>query len=111
MLANVMLEGEDAAGELRGVQAEAHGWRGEVVRAMERGAEALLLLPRHDERWFWALNEVVALGGEGYAENGAGAGASFVADVCSVAGGSPADDRTTRGGSATVVHAHHRRRD
>ena len=72
-------------GELRGLQAEAHSWRGELPRAVERGNEALQLLPRYDDRWFWALSEVVQYGDT--ADALARTMAFTVADVCHVAPG------------------------
>ncbi|WP_437605644.1 protein kinase [Sorangium sp. So ce834] len=46
------------AGRLRGVQAEAHGWRGEAALAVERGTEAVEQLDRGSSAWFSAIGQV-----------------------------------------------------
>jgi hypothetical protein len=51
-------------GQLRGIQAEAHAWRGNNVAAEQRGLEALAHLPRGSVAWFTALGEVVPAAGK-----------------------------------------------
>ncbi|WP_437283664.1 AAA family ATPase [Sorangium sp. So ce375] len=45
----------DTAGRLRGVQAEAHVWRGDLALSVERGSEALRLVERGSTAWFSAI--------------------------------------------------------
>ncbi|WP_437585786.1 protein kinase domain-containing protein [Sorangium sp. So ce1000] len=49
----------DTAGRLRGVQAEAHVWRGDLALSVERGSEALSLVERGSAAWFSAIAPVV----------------------------------------------------
>ncbi|XXX73112.1 protein kinase [Sorangium sp. So ce134] len=55
----------DTAGRLRGVQAEAHVWRGDLASAVERGSEAMRRIERGSAAWFsnvtsmsWALSKL-----------------------------------------------------
>ncbi|WP_437964134.1 protein kinase [Sorangium sp. So ce260] len=49
----------DTAGRLRGVQAEAHVWRGDVALAVERGSEAIERIERGTTAWFSAISQAV----------------------------------------------------
>ncbi|WP_437585780.1 protein kinase domain-containing protein [Sorangium sp. So ce1000] len=49
----------DTAGRLRGVQAEALVWRGDLALSLERGSEALSLVERGSAAWFSAISQVV----------------------------------------------------
>ncbi|XXY51949.1 tetratricopeptide repeat protein [Sorangium sp. So ce269] len=49
----------ETAGRLRRVQAEAHGWSGNAVLAIERGHEAIQRLEHGSIPWFSAINEVI----------------------------------------------------
>ncbi|WP_437720726.1 protein kinase domain-containing protein [Sorangium sp. So ce861] len=49
----------DTAGRLRGVQAEAHLWRGDVGLALERGLEACQRIERGTTAWFSAISQMV----------------------------------------------------
>ncbi|WP_437476897.1 protein kinase [Sorangium sp. So ce1014] len=55
----------DPAGRLRGVQTEAHVWRGDLALAVERGVEAMSRIERGSAAWFanvtsmlWALSKL-----------------------------------------------------
>ncbi|WP_437644157.1 protein kinase domain-containing protein [Sorangium sp. So ce362] len=48
----------NTAGRLRGVQAEAHAWRGDAALAVERGTEAIERLERGSTVWFSAITQV-----------------------------------------------------
>ncbi|AUX34788.1 MULTISPECIES: serine/threonine-protein kinase [Sorangium] len=55
----------DTAGRLRGIQAEAHVWRGDLALAAERGGEAMRRIERGSAAWFsnvtstvWALSKL-----------------------------------------------------
>ncbi|WP_437283665.1 AAA family ATPase [Sorangium sp. So ce375] len=50
----------DTAGRLRGVQAEAHVWRGDLALSVERGSEALRLVERGSTAWFSAITPMAA---------------------------------------------------
>ncbi|WP_437477586.1 protein kinase [Sorangium sp. So ce1014] len=47
------------AGRLRGVQTEAHGWRGDAALAVERGTDAIERLDRGTSAWFSVMTQVV----------------------------------------------------
>ncbi|WP_437806873.1 protein kinase domain-containing protein [Sorangium sp. So ce1078] len=49
----------DTAGRLRGVQAEAHVWRGDAALAVERGSEAIERIERGTTAWFSAISQAV----------------------------------------------------
>ncbi|XXX82772.1 protein kinase [Sorangium sp. So ce134] len=49
----------ELAGRLRRAQAEAHMWRGDVPKALERGLEAVERLERGSAAWFSAITQVV----------------------------------------------------
>ncbi|WP_437585782.1 protein kinase domain-containing protein [Sorangium sp. So ce1000] len=50
----------DTAGRLRGVQAEALVWRGDLALSLERGSEALSLVERGSTAWFSAITPMAA---------------------------------------------------
>jgi tetratricopeptide (TPR) repeat protein len=49
----------ETLGQLRLLQAEAHGWRDEMIAARERGLQAMALLPRGGPAWCAAASDVM----------------------------------------------------